>query len=244
MLSKVSLFFQLAHEQGLLKTLGYLWRRFVRRGEYEPAPNTISMNRWVWSRIDWSKGGEEWTSSPAWKQGFVTHVLEPNIPMGSRVLEIGPGAGRWTECIIPRAAHLIGVDVTPKCVEICKERFKGVPNVEFHLNDGRDLSFIAPRSIDRIWSVDVFVHINAVDVENYMRQFAQLLAPGGVGLIHHAKSGQSKREWRSDMTAEKMREFCAKYGLNLMDQFEEWDNGRASIHGKGTDIISVFAKPK
>lgn len=248
MLSKFRLLFQVTREAGSAKTVKYLWRRFILRDKNQEAPNTVSMNRWVWTRIDWSKRGEEWTSSDAWKASLVKHVLEPNIPIGSRVLEIGPGGGRWTEVLVQRAAHVIAVDLTPKCIEICREKFQSVSNIEFHVNDGRDLSFIPPNSIDRIWSCDVFVHINSGDVENYVRQFAKILAPGGVGVIHHAKNGHFQSAWRSDMTAAKMREYCAKYGLKVVSQFDSWDNDRVAIFqgpaGERPDIISIFSKPQ
>ena len=54
-------------------------------------------------------------------------------------------------------------------------------------------------SIDRIWSFDVFVHIQAIDIEAYVAQFARILRPGGTALIHHSKSGTFARGWRSDM---------------------------------------------
>jgi len=248
MLGKLQLFFKMSREAGLSKTFTYLYRRFIRGHEDEALPNTVSMNRWVWTNMDWSKGGEEWSGSADWKESLIKHVLEAHIPIGSRVLEIGPGAGRWTESLLRRAAHLIAVDVTPKCIEICREKFNGFPNAEFHVNDGRDLSFIPMGSVDRIWSFDVFVHINTVDVENYVRQFSQILAPGGLGIIHHAKNGIYKPAWRSDMTAEKMREFCARHGLVIVTQFDSWDNGRTCAYlgasGERPDIITVFSKPE
>jgi SAM-dependent methyltransferase len=245
---KIRLLYQVVRENGLRNLLGYVWRKFMLRSKDERPPNTVSMNLLAWSRYDWSKGGEDWTIGEDWKVSLVKHVLEPNIPSGSRVLEIGPGAGRWTEFLLRRAAHLVAVDLTPKCIEVCRQRFKGAPNAEFYVNDGRDLSFIPPGSIDRIWSIDVFVHINARDVENYVRQFADILAPGGRAVIHHARTGHYKPGWRSDMTAEKMQDFCKIYGLEMLHQFTDWDNGRGWIYrddkGGSPDIISVFAKPQ
>ena len=130
--------------------------------------NTIKNNLEKWSEWNWSRNGDEWSNTSEWKDSLVKHVLKPNIPTGSCVLEIGPGAGRWTECLVERSARLIIVDLTPKCIEICKERFKDFKNVEYFVNDGKNLDFISDDSIDGIWSWDVFVHIQSEDVKEYV----------------------------------------------------------------------------
>ena len=65
--------------------------------------NSAGSNREWWDRYDWSGGGEEWTASAEWKQALIDDVLLPLIPAGAAVLEIGPGAGRWSEVLAPRA---------------------------------------------------------------------------------------------------------------------------------------------
>ena len=241
---------EIGREQGYLHALRVVLSRLFLgvRLRLKRLPNTIESNLQIWSSHDWSEGGEEWSNTPEWKASVVEHVLKPNVPTGSRVLEIGPGAGRWTECLLPRAEHLVVVDVTPVCIEMCKARFKDFGNIDYFINDGRDLSFIPAYSIDRIWSWDVFVHIQSTDIENYVRQFATILAPGGRGVIHHSKSGVSQTGWRSDMTAQKMVDFCQRYGLDVLQQFDSWDNGRVRIWpalpaDAGPDIVTIFAKP-
>ena len=174
----------------------------------------------------------------------------PNVSGGSCILEIGPGSGRWTEYLVSKAKHLTLVDLTPKCIELCKLRFSGFRNIEYFVNDGKDLSFIISDSIDRIWSWDVFVHIEADDIKNYIKQFSRILSPGGQGIIHHAKKGKKKEiGWRSNMTADKMKEFCREYGLEVVKQFDSWDDGKVCIWPglaaeEGPDIISIFMKPQ
>ena len=38
----------------------------------------------------------------------MNHVLLPNAPEDSFILEIGPGAGRWTEHLLTRAQIVLG----------------------------------------------------------------------------------------------------------------------------------------
>ena len=211
-------------------------------------PNTIANNLKAWSNWDWSQQGEEWSNSPDWKESLIKHVLLPNVPINSSILEIGPGAGRWTEALIPRAKKLTLVDLTPVCIELCKKRFKNFNNIDYFINDGKDLSFIQSLSIDCIWSWDVFVHISAIDIWNYIIQFERILSPGGTGIIHHSKKGKNDIGWRSDMTAKKMEIYCNKIGLQLIKQFDSWDDEKVHIWPnlpphKGPDIISIFQKP-
>ncbi|MFZ2113596.1 MAG: hypothetical protein WAU77_07705 [Solirubrobacteraceae bacterium] len=72
-----------------------------RRGVLGPAhlrwrENSSIDNRRRWSGYDWSGRGEEWNASSEWKQALIDDVLARWIPAGVVVLEIGPGAGRWS----------------------------------------------------------------------------------------------------------------------------------------------------
>jgi ubiquinone/menaquinone biosynthesis C-methylase UbiE len=210
--------------------------------------NTVANNRRVWSQWDWSQCGEEWSNSDEWKASLVKEVLYRHIPRGGTILEIGPGGGRWTEYLLPISSHLILVDVTKECIDVCRDRFADIPQIEYHVNDGRDLGFVPTESVNAIWSWDVFVHVAAVEIERYVEQFQRILSPGGTAVIHHSRLGVSRTGWRSDMTSKKMNEFCSKFGLMLQEQFEEWDNGVHRIWpglplDKCPDTISVIRKP-
>lgn len=237
-------------EEGILSASSFVAARAVRlvRTVSFQVPNTIGENLNRWSKHDWSARGEEWTPGSDWKLSLVQHVLEPNIPVGSRVLEIGPGGGRWTDFLVQRAGHLTVVDLTPQCISVCRERFKDCRNISYFVNDGRDLSFIPPGSIDRVWSFDVFVHIHSQDIENYVRQFSVLLAEAGRGVIHHSARGTQTKGWRSDMTSQKMLDMCAKYGLRVLSQLTSWEENRFHISPdapeQSVDIITVFEKSR
>lgn len=211
-------------------------------------PNTIQNNRSEWSEWDWSSKGEEWSNTPEWKQSLLTHVLLPRLKKDINILEIGPGAGRWTETLLQYARQLTVVDLVPKCIELCKERFKDFKHIHYHVNDGKDLSFVPSHSIDFIWSWDVFVHIKKEDIRDYIKQFSRIMAPGAKAIIHHSKNGSSNIGWRSDMTQDLMRIYCEEFGLNLVEQFDSWDNHSVHIWPNlaphaGPDITSVISKP-
>lgn len=226
--------------------LPVLWTR-LRTGTL---PNTRQVNRAVWGSWDWATGGNEWSNAdiPGWKESIIEKLLLPFIERDLAVLEIGPGAGRWTEHIVERASKLTLVDVTPECIQICREKFGSRGDIDFHVNDGNDLGFISSSSLDRIWSFDVFVHILSADIERYVAEFARVLKPGGRALIHHAKSGFDSGPWRSDMTDTRMREIAGQHRLEVVDQFESWGDGIERFwpnlpKANNPDIVSVLAKP-
>lgn len=180
--------------------------------------------RVVWTDYDWSKRGEEWTSSPEWRASLIAEVLRPNVPEGSDVLEIGPGAGRWTEELQRRARRLTVVDISPTCIDLCKERFRDAQNVDFVVGDGRSLSFAAPATFDRIWSFDVFVHVGPDETASYLNEIRRVLKPDAVAVVHHPADGGARGSWRSPMTARQFAELATRSGLTVIRQFDTWDH--------------------
>jgi SAM-dependent methyltransferase len=232
---------------GLRRALAVLGRKLWRKLRHDRPPNTVEGNLEVWETHDWSQAGEEWTVSPEWKEAILDELLRAHLPARGRIVEIGPGAGRWTEHLIPIASHLTLVDLTPACIALCRKRFASERNIEYHVNDGRSLPFVTDGSVDGIWSFDTFVHIAPPEVRAYMAEFARVMAPGAVGVIHHARSGSHRRSWRSDMTAERMADFCREFGLDVVRQQESLRDGAISLCRLEThfaaDVATVFRRP-
>lgn len=234
---------------GFLKCITKVLTNHMRALEMKrklPGDHTISRNYAGWQDWDWSKRGEEWTPSPEWKQSLIDEVLLRYIEPGRDILEIGPGAGRWTETLQKIAKRLIIVDLSDRCIEICKKRFAMYDNIEYYVNNGTDVSFIHSDSIDFIWSFDVFVHINAWDTEKYLIEFSRILKKGGRCIIHHPKEGRHYEleddGWRSNMTAELFCGVLEKHGLILMRQFDSWgERGEFDVKCYH-DIITVFER--
>jgi SAM-dependent methyltransferase len=196
----------------------------------EPDLPDIEENRRQWNEWDWSKLGEEWTpDDPQWKSAILEYALDRHLPERANVLEIGPGGGRWTAELLDRKVHhLIAVDLAERCIDLCRERFAGAPNLELHVNDGRDLSFVPDRSIDFVWSFDVFVHIEAPEVEQYFREFARVMKPGARGSVHYASIDRAQNDdarfgWRANFTSDEMFAILERVGLTLLhDYYEPW----------------------
>jgi cyclopropane fatty-acyl-phospholipid synthase-like methyltransferase len=205
-----------------------------------------AVNYAYWQGWDWSLQGEEWTPSEEWKRALIEEVMLPNLEPGTTILEIGPGAGRWTVALQPIARRLILVDLSDRCIELCRQRFEGAGNMEFHVNDGRSLTAIDSGSVDAVWSFDVFVHIAPPDVDAYVAEINRVLRPGGRAVIHHARAGREDGAadfgQRSNMTGEQFAGMVAKHGLKLVDQRSSWGpDGQFRLTTKW-DIISVIEK--
>ena len=231
------------------------WRleREQSRGVLGPAHrrwhgHSASENRELWSGWDWSDRGEEWNASAEWKQALIDDVLLAYIPEGGVVLEIGPGAARWSSILQPRARRLILADVSDRPLALCRERFAGAENVQYVLSSGSDLPGVADASVDAIWSFDVFVHVAPVDQAGYLSEIGRVLAPGGVAVIHHADGRNlgkqpSRSGWRAPMSRHLFAALAAEHDLVVEAQIDSWGEGGRYDLSAYHDAITVCRRP-
>jgi ubiquinone/menaquinone biosynthesis C-methylase UbiE len=221
-----------------------------RKGHVVDLPShTVEINRHMWNNKDWSQMGEEWGTLEAgrheiddmtWKKNLLDQMMFRYIKPNSVILEIGPGAGRWTQYLQPLANQLIITDIAPKCLQICKQRFSDKTNIDYKLIESDNIDFIPSGTVDHVWSYDVFVHINPSDIERYMENFARVLKRGSIGIIHHAGGEyvnyeEEKRGFRAKMTAKTFKTLVERANMKVIEQ------NRDLVHKKG-DIITVFLK--
>ena len=217
--------------------------------------NSIETNRWWWNeRYDWSNLGEEWNYNlgKAGKSAVNYLIRAYMISCSTRdYLEIGPGGGRWSEQLQPLADRLVLVDLSEKCIGLCKKRFAHCCNVEYFVNNGANLSFLPTDYINRVWSWDTFVHIEPHVIQTYLHHIRNVMRQGGTGVISHANVDEAFRErygekqngrnhgWRSDVTKGSFAEMCEAAGLKVVSQFSRWGkDGEFSF--ANNDIVTVF----
>ena len=214
--------------------------------------STIEENLAGWTVYDWSRQGEEWSDSWNGTEHLWWGTLYPRL-MGflpaSTALEIAPGFGRITRFLKSHCRRLIGVDLTPRCVEACRRRFRDDPHVEFHVNDGRSLDAVADGSIDFVFSFDSLVHAEADVLRSYIRELGRKLSPAGTGFLHHSNLGAfldpetgelpfpPPHERAASMSAQIFRQYCEESGVRCLGQ-EIINWGSDVLH----DCFSVFAR--
>jgi SAM-dependent methyltransferase len=212
---------------------------------------SISKNKQMWNDYDWSNKGDEWSEWWGAAQTQWVGCLLPRVfPfLRGRILEIAPGNGRWTQFLQAHCTSLIGVDLTPACVERCTERFAEYPNLEFRANDGLTLPMVENGSIDFAFSFDSLVHAESDVLASYAKELARVLKPGGVAFIHHSNLEAVSRSsisylarmvrqrllrfpyttphWRAaSMSAEKMRTYVQDAGMMCVQQeIVPWGKG-------------------
>jgi SAM-dependent methyltransferase len=217
-------------------------RRVAGPGTVSARYQSYEFNRFVWDNWDWSARGEEWTEDVAatrgldprgWKDSIV-ELLETYVVPGCSALEVGPGAGRWTAALLSRAGTVSVADISETCLDICRERF-GEQLRCFLVGDEPAVD-LPSQSVDAVWSYDVFVHINPIGCDAWLREIGRVLKPGGFAVIHHAGGvdiGVSA-QWigRSNVDAPYFKFLAEKNGLEVVEQ-------NTRLPHKPGDVITI-----
>ncbi len=187
---------------------------------------TINENK-SWNTYEWDKDGDEW--SEPWgnteKQWYklILPMINSCVPANT-ILEIAPGHGRCTSYLKDLAQKLIIVDLNSNCIDYCKRIFKKSTNIEYHTNNGRNLSMIDDKSVDFVFSWDSFVHIDLDDINEYIKEFSRILKDDAVGFIHHSNMAEYSEEventnWRSNnVSYQNFKNICEHNGLKVLNQ--------------------------
>jgi SAM-dependent methyltransferase len=178
----------------------------------------------------WRHGGDEWSDwwggpEPEWRFTVFPRI-EAFLPV-TQLLEIAPGYGRWTDFLRYHCEQLIGIDLSAKCVEACRSRFREDGRMTFHVNDGLSLSAVDDGTIEFAFSFDSLVHVEQEVIDAYLAELARVLRADGVAFLHHSNMAAYSRDevglrlphWRSgSVSAETVASSAAGVGLNCFRQ--------------------------
>lgn len=126
----------------------------------------------------WARSGEDWSFALV-----LPPLLELLPPPPARVLDVGCGEGRVGAELVRRGYGVVGVDASPRMVELAREHHDAV------VADARSLPFDS-ESFDVVVTVNALMEID--ELEAVVQEAARVLRVGGVlcAVVEHpAASG-------------------------------------------------------
>lgn len=139
----------------------------------------------MWTVLsDSSKFGGKWDAEDFFATG-ATIVERINsfeergfhIPRGVAI-DFGCGLGRVSRWLAKCFAQVVGVDISPKMLELARAYNAQLPSITYVLGNESNIP-LATSSADFVFSVIALQHIPRILQELYLREFARLLKPGG-----------------------------------------------------------------
>ncbi len=128
--------------------------------------------------VDGSTDEDTLVSNGKWTADQMLAALDIN--KNDVVLEMGCGVARIGKLLAPHCKKWIGTDIAENMIAVAQERLKEFDNVEFHALERNDLSCIPDASIDKVYTVAVFCHLDKEDLYNYLKEMHRILKPGGI----------------------------------------------------------------
>ena len=148
-------------------------------------------------------------TTPGAELSFVADRLTP----GSKILDVGCGAGIPVAQHLARTFCLTGLDISSSMIALAR---KNVPAAKFVLADVVKTEFPAS-SFDAIVSFYAIFHIPRQEHLNLFRQFAQWLRPGGLLLFTVARQDDGPGYTEDDFFGETM--YWSNFGPTTYRKF-------------------------
>jgi ubiquinone/menaquinone biosynthesis C-methylase UbiE len=95
------------------------------------------------------------------------------------ILEIGCGVGRVATALAPLCKRWVGADVSGNMLRHARDRLAAFDNVELVEISGWDLAPIPSESLDVVYCMVVFMHLDEWERYAYVREAMRVLRPGG-----------------------------------------------------------------
>jgi MPBQ/MSBQ methyltransferase len=130
-------------------------------------PDTRHLELWD---ADYRTRGRLWGGNPA---------PLPNLPSGSRVLELGCGNGKNLPGMIERTWDILAMDCSMKALQLCRPVVHEAGRVHFVAGDAIFLPF-RDSTIDAVFSLHVTGHLPETGRSQLAGEILRVLKPGGL----------------------------------------------------------------
>ena len=123
------------------------------------------------------EAGEIWNwESPAGRLRWARRVkmLTSHLKPGMTVLELGCGAGYFTQELARSGADIVAIDVSPELLEIARTNCSS-PNFQYQTQNAHALSY-SEGVFDSVVGSSVLHHL---EIEEALRDICRVLKPGG-----------------------------------------------------------------
>jgi SAM-dependent methyltransferase len=107
-------------------------------------------------------------------------------PRYRRALDFGCGVGRLSAALAERFDEVIGVEISPSMLAEARRLDHSGGRCRFVLNEAEDLAFVEDAGVDVVYSSLVLQHMEPALALRYIREFARVLAEGGVAIFQVA----------------------------------------------------------
>ena len=97
----------------------------------------------------------------------------------STVLDIGCGVGEFSRLLAQRADKVIAIDLSPKSIEIAKQRSQQFNNIDYQVADIREWEFPS----EQFKAIASIATVHHLSLKNLLPKLKAALKPGGVLVI-------------------------------------------------------------
>jgi len=146
-------------------------------GEPNEADENITIWRLVTVLPDWGAWEEDYTHRGMLWRGLIHNL--PDLPLRSRVLELGCGNGKTLFAMIQRGWDVTAIDFASRAVTLSRGIVGGASDGHVMVADARCPPF-KNNSFDVVFALHVIGHMNEPEREQITSTLQHILKPGGI----------------------------------------------------------------
>ena len=134
-----------------------------------------------WSADEFFRTGEQELAN--WGEVLMTAGVSLRA---QRALDFGCGLGRIAQALCAHVDTYLGVDLATSMVVGARRYNRLGARAKFEVNESEDLSRFCDASFELVYTCYVLQHMHPSYAERYLKEFARVLAPGGILLAQVA----------------------------------------------------------